>query len=299
MFCMSTQPPLNWLRSFVVAARALSFTRAAHELSITQAAVSKHVKGLESWLGVQLFVREAHGLALTELGQRYFHQCHPLLQQLESFTQTLATRSDRARLRLRCNISYSVVALPAKLTALRQRFPALEVDINNGIFEPDRPSENAHLQIGYAPRAALVADGSCKILSDDRIFPVVASGRGDDALADLPLLEVHGYSGEWDYWLRRTQDSSAEGPAAAWLGQVRRRAPGRLRSDNSLTVYQLAAAGLGVALARSSLVAPLIAARQLVPLAGAPALLSPDSFYARLSPQGHHHQAALALFESL
>ncbi|MGB0866868.1 MAG: LysR family transcriptional regulator, partial [Granulosicoccaceae bacterium] len=63
---MSDHPPLHWLRSFVFSAKALSFTRAANELALTQAAVSKHIKGLEAWLGVQLFIREAHGLALTE-----------------------------------------------------------------------------------------------------------------------------------------------------------------------------------------------------------------------------------------
>ncbi|MCT7655371.1 LysR family transcriptional regulator [Oceanimonas sp. NS1] len=44
-------PPLNWLRSFEAAARHLSFTHAASELNLTQAAVSQQVKGLESQLG--------------------------------------------------------------------------------------------------------------------------------------------------------------------------------------------------------------------------------------------------------
>ena len=40
-------PPLTWLRAFEVSARLLSFTAAAQELHLTQAAVSKHVKALE------------------------------------------------------------------------------------------------------------------------------------------------------------------------------------------------------------------------------------------------------------
>jgi LysR family transcriptional regulator of beta-lactamase len=60
--------PLNALRAFEASARHLSFTRAAIELCVTQAAVSHHVKGLEVRLGVQLFRRLPRGLALTDEG---------------------------------------------------------------------------------------------------------------------------------------------------------------------------------------------------------------------------------------
>ena len=56
---MSKQAPLTWLRSFEASARNASFTRAAIELNITQAAVSKQIKALESQLGCQLFKRHA------------------------------------------------------------------------------------------------------------------------------------------------------------------------------------------------------------------------------------------------
>ena len=60
--------PLNGLRAFEAAARHLSFTRAGLELSVTQAAVSHQVKGLEARLGVTLFRRLPRGLALTDEG---------------------------------------------------------------------------------------------------------------------------------------------------------------------------------------------------------------------------------------
>src|ERR1700741_359306 len=61
--------PLNALRAFEAAARHLSFTRAAGELCVTQAAVSHQVKGLEERLGAVLFRRLARGLVLTDEGQ--------------------------------------------------------------------------------------------------------------------------------------------------------------------------------------------------------------------------------------
>ena len=48
---MSRLPPLNALRSFEVAARHLSFTKAAEELFVTQAAISHQIKALEQELG--------------------------------------------------------------------------------------------------------------------------------------------------------------------------------------------------------------------------------------------------------
>jgi len=62
------QLPLNALRAFEASARHLSFTRAAIELCVTQAAVSHQVKGLEQRLGATLFRRLPRGLALTDEG---------------------------------------------------------------------------------------------------------------------------------------------------------------------------------------------------------------------------------------
>ncbi len=64
-------PSLNALRAFEAAARHLSFTKAAEELHVTQAAVSHQIKGLEAQLGVQLFRRLNRRLLLSDAGQGY------------------------------------------------------------------------------------------------------------------------------------------------------------------------------------------------------------------------------------
>ena len=63
-------PPLAAIRVFEAAARNLSFTRAAEELGMTQAAVSYQIKLLEERVGVPLFLRRPREVALTEAGQR-------------------------------------------------------------------------------------------------------------------------------------------------------------------------------------------------------------------------------------
>jgi LysR family glycine cleavage system transcriptional activator len=62
-------PPLAAIRVFEAAARLLSFTRAATELGMTQAAVSYQIKLLEERLGAPLFLRQPRALVLTEAGQ--------------------------------------------------------------------------------------------------------------------------------------------------------------------------------------------------------------------------------------
>jgi LysR family glycine cleavage system transcriptional activator len=59
-------PPLNSLRAFEAAARHLSFKKAARELNVTPAAVGHQIKGLEAYLGIQLFHRLNRALLLTE-----------------------------------------------------------------------------------------------------------------------------------------------------------------------------------------------------------------------------------------
>lgn len=65
---MARHLPLNALRAFEASARHASFTRAARELSVTQAAVSQQVRALEERLGVALFKRLPRGLGLTDEG---------------------------------------------------------------------------------------------------------------------------------------------------------------------------------------------------------------------------------------
>ena len=63
-------PSLNFLHTFESVARHLSFTLAAKELFITQAAVSHQIKVLVDYLGVKLFLRENRKVYLTSEGQK-------------------------------------------------------------------------------------------------------------------------------------------------------------------------------------------------------------------------------------
>lgn len=62
-------PPLQALRALDAAARHLSYSRAAEELSLTHGAVSHHITKLEALLGTRLFIRDGHRMVLTNDGQ--------------------------------------------------------------------------------------------------------------------------------------------------------------------------------------------------------------------------------------
>ncbi len=82
-------PPLEWIRVFEAAARLGSFTAAADELGITQAAVSQRIRKLEQRLGAQLFNRQARGVSLSTQGESWLPHVQGALAQLLNSTANL------------------------------------------------------------------------------------------------------------------------------------------------------------------------------------------------------------------
>lgn len=82
-------PPLNALRAFEATARHLSFTRAADELSVTPAALSHQIKGLEDFLGERLFERKARSIALTPSGTTLYPGLHAAFLQIRQSVDLL------------------------------------------------------------------------------------------------------------------------------------------------------------------------------------------------------------------
>ena len=88
----SYTPPLHLLRAFVTTAQLGNVTRASELLCLTQSAVSKQLRELETCTGTALFTRSAKRLVLTPLGLQYEAALRPLLAQLENATLALLTR---------------------------------------------------------------------------------------------------------------------------------------------------------------------------------------------------------------
>lgn len=122
-------PSLTDLQAFEVAARHSSFTRAAQELCVTQGAVSKQVKHLEEFVGVELFLRIRQGLVLTEAGRSYLTKIQAGLGQIEAATvELIAHQGQGGTLNLTCMPTFGARWLIPRLTAFMRLRPDIHVE---------------------------------------------------------------------------------------------------------------------------------------------------------------------------
>ncbi|MBL4830108.1 MAG: transcriptional regulator GcvA [Aliivibrio sp.] len=119
-------PPLNSLKVFEAASRHLSFTRAAEELFVTQAAVSHQIKALEEFLSLKLFRRRNRSLLLTEEGQSYFLDIKDIFSTLAEATDKVLEKSTKGALTISLPPSFAIQWLVPRLSD----FNALEPDID-------------------------------------------------------------------------------------------------------------------------------------------------------------------------
>jgi LysR family transcriptional regulator, glycine cleavage system transcriptional activator len=236
-------PPLIWLRAFEAAARHLSFTDAAVELNLTQAAVSKHVKSLELRLRHQLFIRRTRSLQLTKLGKSYVPKVRDAFDRLAIGTQEVFGGRHSKGLKLRCSVSFAVNWLAPRLSEFLDRHPTIGLRIMSSVWNDSFDSDVYDLDIQYG-----TGDwNGCRShrLSWETITPLCAPSlarqiQKPDDLRSHRLLHVLGYQEGWGTWLR------AAGATLVVPGQG-------LHFDNSLTAFAVAAQGGGVALGRFSI----------------------------------------------
>jgi LysR family transcriptional regulator, glycine cleavage system transcriptional activator len=236
-------PPLVWLRAFEAAARHLSFTDAAQELNLTQAAVSKHVKSLEQHLRNPLFRRRTRSLELTKLGEAYVPKVRDAFERLAVGTREVFGSGRTQDLTLRCAVSFAVNWLAPRLPAFFEQHPGQNIRILSSVWADGFDAELFDLDIQYGGGAW--SGVRSHQLSWETITPLCAPSlahrlRSPEDLASQRLLHVLGYQEGWGTWLR------AAGAKAVNPGQG-------LQCDTSLAAFEIAAAGGGVALGRTSL----------------------------------------------
>ena len=283
-------PPLTWLRAFEAAARLRSFTHAATELHLTQAAVSKHVRSLELHLRQQLFLRGPRSLDLTKTGEAYLPKVQDALERLASGTREVFGARRTEVLTLRCAVSFAVNWLTPRLPGFLDRAPGRTLRIISTVWndDPVKGAFDLDIQYGTGDWPGVTSHR----LTWDRITPLCAPDlmrhlpleRAED-LAHHQLVHVLGYQEGWGRWLM------AAGAVGVDPGQG-------LQVDNSLLAFELAASGAGVALGRTSLAAKDRASGRLI----APFALDlpiEEAFYLRLSDTGKTHPEAGAFVDWL
>lgn len=202
-----TLPSLNALRAFDVAARVLSFSRAAEQLHVTHSAVSRQIRQLEEQLGVKLFRRVGRGIELTPAGHRLCHTTGNVFAQLEQVCDQLQREAAGAPLVLSCSGSFLARWFIPRLHQLREECPDLELHLTASEEDrPPGPGVDAALRFATPPWP----EGQSVIeLAAERIGPVMHPKllpAGPDAKADsllqLPLLETLSRPQAWPEWCR-------------------------------------------------------------------------------------------------
>lgn len=132
---MKPPPPLNYIRSFECSARHLSFTLAANELGYTQAAVSNHVRGLEHYLGRQLFIRYPRSLKLTEMGEAFLPTLRQALDLIDHATEAIVASARNKTVVISCPMSLAENWIAGCMAAFRNQHPEIEVVLHGTIWE--------------------------------------------------------------------------------------------------------------------------------------------------------------------
>src|ERR1700749_4423761 len=145
--------PLNALRAFEAAARHLSFTRAADELCVTQAAISHQVKALEARLGVSLFRRSNRGLRLTDEGVALAPTLFEAFGAIDRLLQQFEAGGVREVLTVSAVGTFVVGALLERLPAFRTAHPRIDLRVLTNNNKVDLVAEGLDYAIRFGDGA--------------------------------------------------------------------------------------------------------------------------------------------------
>lgn len=188
------QYTLRQLAYLVAVADHGSVTEAAKALHTSQPGVSSAIAQLEEVFGLQLFMRHhARGVSLTPAGRSFIAAARQLLKQAEELTPQAQeiSQSLRGRVTLGCFTTIAPILLPRLLSALRDAYPELEVDLLEGDARQLREAlADGRIELALAYDLGLPESLHKLPLSGARPYALVAAnhplaGRGKVSLAEL------------------------------------------------------------------------------------------------------------------
>ena len=205
---------LDLLRGFRVAARHLSFTRAADELAVTQSAISHEIKTLEDRIGQPLFQRVNRGLKLTRAGEELYRVVDGALAQIDAVVDRLAGAEEMITV-----ITTSGLAslwLAPKLPRFNRSHPGIDVHVIASNDRPDLERDRLDIAIRFVQPGEDMPDS--ERLMDCKCFPVCSPALARDAAhpirtpADLAHHVLLDYEtvrngrlvSEWGFWFDAT-----------------------------------------------------------------------------------------------
>lgn len=271
-------PPLGWLRTFEAAARHLSFTGAAHDLNMTQSAVSQQIKSLEGYLGQPLFHRRPRALELTEAGITYLPVVRDAFRTLLRGTRAVTGQTGDV-VQVICNLSLACFWLAPRLPRFRAAHPDVLLNLITELWEPREMAENADVEIRYSVRPSDTV--RAEQLCSEYYYPVCAPGYQVtlDTLQQHPLYECSNLLCSWANW--------AEDQALPWSN------PPIISATTFALTMSIARTGGGLTLAHDTIATWMIDQGELVVPFEHRAKMA-EAYYLILSPQAERSPGALA-----
>ncbi|WP_110668793.1 LysR substrate-binding domain-containing protein [Salinicola halophilus] len=253
-------PPLATLLPFESAARWESFTRAAQELNLTQAAISRQVRALETDLGVALFERRNRAVHLTPAGRELADTIASGLGKIAEHACALRGSNNPLRVTLFCQLCEAFYWLMPRLADFHRRHP----DIDLKLTTSTRPLTEQHEPFDVALQTQGRPCGSHRLAftGSDSIFPVCSPNHPAASATPIPLkrlvehdlLHYRPASPDWIEWPQWLQAVGAP-DVAPRLGR---------HFDSYPLLIQAAVAGHGIALGWRRSTERLIASGSLV-----------------------------------
>jgi DNA-binding transcriptional LysR family regulator len=183
---------------FLAVAENLSFSKAAEALFISQPAVTKHIKELESKLNSALFERKGNKVYLTKAGKLAYLHLKQIKQRYHELEFELSRLNDdyKGSLRIGASSTISQYLIPSVLAAFHQRFPQIKLDLFNGnSFSMEQKLLNQEIDLALVENDSSQSNIRYLDFLEDEI--VVVSGinsvygkRKNLSLADLQQIPI-------------------------------------------------------------------------------------------------------------
>lgn len=202
-------PPLRALKAFEASARHLSFTKAAEELFVTQAAISHQIKSLEEMTQVKLFQRYNRSLKLTTDGKVYLLSIMDPLEQLEKASRLLSNRTSKDMLKISLLPSFATKWMAKRIWQFQDKYPELEVSISAFEWLADFKKEDIDVAIRYGK--GNWPDVYCELLFEERVFPICSRSvyKNLEKDPDPSILLEHSLvhddfsTEDWNMWFQK------------------------------------------------------------------------------------------------
>jgi DNA-binding transcriptional LysR family regulator len=234
------------LEYFQAVARELHFTRAAETLHIAQPALSQQIRKLERQLGVTLFERDNHSVALTAAGGALLEHADRILSDLAAVEEEMLGWAGGVRGRIRLGTARGLMAQLARVLATFCReFPGVEVELRE-LNTEEMVAGLAAGRLDVATLAAPVAPGDRRLVSHPLgAEPLVLVTGPRSALAGRETVPVAALDGQ--DLVVYPAGSAVGGIVAAALAAAGARPVQRFESREYSTARALAGVGLAAA----------------------------------------------------